>query len=85
MDRSNEPLQLPEQYRPLSALAYFGHSLLFSIPVVGLICLIVFGISDKNINRRNFARSYWIIYAIVIIIMIATGGSMLAALSQLQR
>ena len=51
--------QLPPQYRPLSPWAYFGYSLLFAIPLVGFICLIVFSFSEDNINRRNYARSFW--------------------------
>ena len=69
--------QLPPQYRPLSAWAYFGYSLLFSIPLVGFICLIVFSISDANVNRRSFARSYWcwfVIALIVVLILALTGG-----------
>ena len=50
---------LPEKYRPLSPWAYFGYTLLFSIPVIGFIFLIIFSISGANINRRNFARSFW--------------------------
>ena len=48
-----------EQYRPLSPWAYFGLNLLFSIPVVGLVFLIVFTFSKGNMNRRAYARSYW--------------------------
>ncbi len=50
---------LPAQYRPLGPWAYFGLALLFSIPIAGFVLLIVFSCSRKNINRRNFARSYW--------------------------
>ncbi len=67
---------LPEKYRPLGAWAYFGYTLLFSIPIVGFILLIVFSLSDKNINRRNFARSFWcvlVLAAIVTGILAATG------------
>ncbi|MEG1384510.1 MAG: hypothetical protein RSD08_04335 [Oscillospiraceae bacterium] len=39
---------------------YVGYFLLFSIPIVGLIFLIVFAFSDKNRNRRNFARGYFV-------------------------
>ena len=62
---------LPEQYRPLSPWAYFGLSILFSIPVVGFVFLIVFSFSSGNINRRNFARSYWcaLILAVVVVIV----------------
>jgi hypothetical protein len=71
---------LPPQYRPLSPWAYFGLSLLFSVPVVGFVFLIVFSFSSGNINRRNYARSFWcalliaaIIGVIVLLILLATG------------
>ena len=51
--------EIPAQYKPLSPWAYLGYSLLYSVPVVGFICLIIFSLSDDNINRRNYARSYW--------------------------
>ena len=56
---------LPEQYRPLSPWSYFGLSILFTIPLVGFIFLIVFSFNGSNINRRNFARSYWCALIIV--------------------
>ena len=61
---------IPYQYRPLGAWAYFGYAFLFSIPIVGFICLIIFSLSDDNINRRNFARSYWCALAIVLILFV---------------
>ena len=51
--------EIPEENRPLGPWAYFGYSLLFSIPVVGFILLIIFSFAGKNVNRKNFARSYW--------------------------
>lgn len=70
---------VPPELRPLSPWAYFGLTLLFSIPVVGLICLIVFSFSNANINRRNFARSYFIgllITVILVAILYFTGALM---------
>lgn len=64
---------LPRENKPLSPWAYYGLQLLFSIPLVGFICLIVFSLDNGNINRRNFARSYWcslIISLIVIIVLV---------------
>lgn len=61
----------PEEYRPLGAWAYFGYSILFSIPVIGLIVNLVFCFSDGNINRRNYARSFWCAYLFVAILAIA--------------
>ena len=68
---------IPPQNRPLSGWAYWGLDLLFAVPIVGFIFLIVFTFSSGNINRRNFARSKWcwfIIYAIIVLILIATGA-----------
>ncbi len=83
----NEIIQLPEKYRPLSAWAYFGYSILFSIPIVGLVCLIVFALSSTNINRRSYARSFfclYIIWGVLILILSVTGGfaALVAALTK---
>ena len=68
MERKNILNSLPDEYRPLSPWAYFGYSVLFSIPLVGFICLIVFSFNNRNINRRNFARSYFCICVLFMII-----------------
>ena len=72
---------LPAKFRPLSAWAYFGYSILFAIPIVGFIFLIIFSFSSANINRRSYARSYWcglililIIVGIILLIAAMTGG-----------
>lgn len=71
---------LPMAYKPLSPWAYFGLQLLFSIPLVGFICLIVFSFDSGNIHRRNFARSYWcslllgVILAVVFAVLFFTLG-----------
>lgn len=68
--------QLPPQFRPLSPWAYWGLTLLYGVPIVGLVFLIVFSFSKGNINRRNFSRSFFcwlIIAAIVIGTLMATG------------
>ena len=56
-------------------MAYFGLSILFSLPVVGFIFLIIFSVSDANINRRNFARSYWCIYVIIAVAAVVAVAS----------
>ena len=61
---------IPSEYRPLSPWAYFGYGILFNIPVIGFILLIIFSLDSSNINRRNYARSYWCIYILVIIFII---------------
>lgn len=65
------------EYRPLGAWEYFGYSLLFGLPIIGLILLIVFSFSGSNINRRNFARSYFcmlVLLAVVCAILFFTGA-----------
>lgn len=78
-----EMAALPPKYRPLNAWEYFGYTLLFSIPIVGFICMIVFAFNDSNINRRSFARSFFcslLIAAIFTGILLASGvlGSIMA-------
>lgn len=66
MDYSN----IPSQYKPISAWGYFGYNILFSIPIVGFILLIVFSLDSSNINRRNYARSFFIVYLLFGIILL---------------
>lgn len=66
------PAVIPENLKPLSPWAYFGLQILFNVPIVGFIFLIIFSCKKDNINRRNFARSYWcslILVAIVILVV----------------
>ena len=68
----------PDMYRPMGAWAYVGYALLFSLPVVGLVLLIVFSLSNANINRRNYARSYfcWLLLCLIaLVILVATGAA----------
>ena len=74
-------LNIPEEYRPISMWGYFGYEILFSIPIVGFICLIIFAIGAKNVNKKNFARShfcYTIIcftfFLVALAIILATGA-----------
>ena len=69
---------IPEEYKPISMWGYFGYELLFSIPCVGFIVLLVFAFGgNKNVNVKNFARSYFcyfIIVAILTVILVAIFG-----------
>lgn len=60
---------LPEAYRPLSPWTYFGLGILYSLPLVGWIFLIVHAVGSMNINRRNYARSYFCAYVLAIILI----------------
>ena len=84
-DERHEIDSLPEKYRPLGAWAYFCYSILFTIPLIGIISLIVFALSDKNINRRSFARSFfcgYIIAIVVIVLITVLEGNFLAGILQ---
>ena len=74
---------VPAEYRPLGAWAYFGYSLLFAIPLIGFILLIVFSFDNSNINRRNYARSFWcwlvvvgVVILVTVLILAATGATL---------
>ena len=77
----DEISRLPSKYRPMGAWSYFGYQILFALPIIGWIALLVCALSGSNIVRRSFARSYFcvliiglVIGAIVIGIIFATGG-----------
>lgn len=81
--------QIPEEYKPVSPWGYFGLSLLFSIPIAGFIMLIVFSFKRGNINRRNYARSYWcalligaIVFVVYLIVLLILMGATGAAISE---
>lgn len=68
MSKNNN--DIPYEYRPLSPWAYFGYNILFAIPLIGIILLIVFSLDSSNINRRNYARSFWCIYILAILVIL---------------
>lgn len=81
---------VPNELQPLSPWQYFGLSILFAIPVVGFILTIVFSLSNDNINRRNFARSYFcglllVLIIITILAMAGVAGAVYAALVSVLR
>lgn len=78
--------QLPAEYKPLGAWAYFGYALLFAIPLVGFILLLVFSLSGTgNVNLRNYARSYFCGLLVVLILCAFVVGMMAAGLFSLSQ
>lgn len=71
-------------YTPISMWGYFGYELLFTIPCLGQILLLVFALGGtKNINLRNFARSFFcliIISVAMVLLMSFLGFGILANL-----
>lgn len=62
--------------KPISMWGYLGYEILFALPVIGLICLLIFSFGgNKNRNVQNFARSYFcmlIVYTILVIVFFVT-------------
>lgn len=70
-------------YTPITMWGYFGYEILFFIPCVGFIALLILSLGGtKNINVRNFARSYFclviLMLIIFVIVAVVTGGSIIA-------
>lgn len=52
-------VKIPSEYYPVSSWGFVGLQILYSIPVVGLVFLLIHTFSKSNLSRRNFARSIW--------------------------
>ena len=82
---ANDYNTLSPEYRPISMWGYFGYEILFSIPIVGFILLLVFSFGGtKNVNLRNFARSYFCLLILVVIFAIVVaiiGGAAASAVA----
>lgn len=62
---------IPYEYKPISMWGYFGYEILFSIPIIGFIVLLVYAFGGtRNINLKNFARSYFCLFIIAMVIFI---------------
>ena len=70
-----------DENRLITPWGYIGYGLLFAIPVVGLICILIFSFSSTYPCRRNYARSTLIgiviAVALVLIYSLATGVSIM--------
>lgn len=61
---------LPRELWPLSPWSYFGLGVLYALPVVGWIFLICHAVGAMNINKRNYARSFFCVYALGILLAV---------------
>lgn len=57
------------KFAPLTPWEYFGLTLLFCVPIVGLVFLVFFSVSKKNENRRTYARACCLMMAFLAIII----------------
>ena len=75
---------LPEEYKPLSPWTYFLLNIVYSIPLIGFIVLIVMALGGTdNINKRNYARSFFCSLLISAILILIFGSSILAIIQSL--
>ena len=62
-------VNIPEQYEPISMWGYLGYSILFALPIIGVIMILIFSFGKgENVNVRNYARSYILVYVIGVIL-----------------
>lgn len=66
----------------VSTGSYFWLTVLYSIPVLGLVCSIIAAVSAQNLSRRNFARSVLIIKLICLFFSLALAVAVLLAKDQ---
>lgn len=65
-----------KDYTPISMWGYFGYSILFLIPFIGLILVLLFSFGGThNINVRNFARSQFCVYIVLFILVLMFGST----------
>ena len=70
-EKAVDEFDIPKEYKPISMWGYFGYEVLFVLPVIGLICILIFSFGGtKNVNLRNFARSQ---FCIIIVILLIAG------------
>ncbi|MBE6645824.1 MAG: hypothetical protein E7612_10715 [Ruminococcaceae bacterium] len=50
--------RLPKKYRPMRLFGYVWNTILYIIPVLGLIFLIWGACNGRNVSRRCYARSF---------------------------
>ncbi len=67
----NNGRRVPTEYRPIKAWGYFGYNILFAIPIVGFIFLVIYALGGtSNINLRNYARSFFCVFILSLIILL---------------
>ncbi len=60
---------IPYEYRPISMWGYFGYTILFCIPILGLILALVWSFGAGNVKLRNFARTQFCVLIIIGIVL----------------
>ena len=65
------PLPLDDRLKPLTLADYLIMIIAFAVPLVGLILMIVWSVSEStNINRKNFSRAMLIVRLVSIVLSV---------------
>ena len=59
-------------------MGYIGYNILFALPMVGLICMLIFAFSSKNRNLKNYALSYLVVMLVLTVVLFLFGGLLMA-------
>lgn len=70
MDKGSYGYTGPEEFRPISPWGYAGYTFLLLVPFFGFFFLLYFSFSSKNIHRRSFARSFWILPLVIVMYLL---------------
>lgn len=68
-------------YNPISMWGYYFYTILLNIPVVGWLCMLMFSFGiTKNVNLRNYARSWLCGYIVAVILAVVKWGPYISLL-----
>ncbi len=67
-NRTPREYPVPKEFKPIGMWGYFGYEILFMIPVIGWIVALIFALTERNRNLKNFAASQ---FCIAIILAVA--------------
>ena len=56
-----------QSLKPITPWGYVGYEFLFAIPIIGFIFLLIYAISAKNQNLKNFARAQFCMLLLAVI------------------
>jgi len=59
---------VPDELQPMSPWKYFLLNILYAIPLIGFIFLVCHAIGSHNVNKKNYARSFFCIVVIALVI-----------------
>lgn len=60
-----------KDYTPIGMWGYFGYQILFAIPLIGFILILIFSFGGtRNINLRNYARSTFCLFIVLIAVVL---------------